>query len=687
MRRILLACASMSLWAGAASAGDLVYTPVNPSFGGNPLNSAHLLGLANAQRDATAEGVNDGPDPLLGGGLGGTGAGGTGAQSDADLFVRQLQGRLLSALAGQVTEAIFGENPQDNGTVQFGSHHRHLRAHARRDPPRDRRRRRRHDDRDRRAAARDELSGPMTNRPAAPLARNPFTRNPFTRKLRTLLALGALGLTAACSTLPSSPLGPVVPPVTPTSSELRELPPPTEKVAVAVYDFPDLTGQYKERENVQSLSRAVTQGAATMLIKSLQEAGERRWFTVLERTDFDDLLRERQIITEMRRLYQGEEQINPNAVPPLLHAGIILQGGIIGYDTNTVTGGAGLRVLATGGDGKYQQDTVTVNLRAISTKTGEVLLNVTARKSVLSTALQGGTFRYLQVDKILEAEAGITSNEPRQIAVQAAIDEAVRAMIVEGADLDLWDFQDRAGGGGADRRLQDAPVPAPRGARRRAQPALAGDPRPVRHPADQRLAAAPHHLRHAPRDHAADRAAGRAQPVAAQPAGAPRVVGPRGTVRPSRRRRPAPPRSARRRPHRLPPTCRRRRRPTSRPSARPIRRRPILPCGRPRPILPCGCRCRAHANRRRSLIAAARPVAASVSNPVLTSAAVHAGAGLVPATVGSAGTLDPTRSGPPVGRSGPARPALARAQPARRIRPHGRRHGRRRLRAAAFSAP
>lgn len=28
----------------AAMAGDMVYTPVNPSFGGNPLNSSHLTG-------------------------------------------------------------------------------------------------------------------------------------------------------------------------------------------------------------------------------------------------------------------------------------------------------------------------------------------------------------------------------------------------------------------------------------------------------------------------------------------------------------------------------------------------------------------------------------------------------------------------------------------------------------------
>jgi curli production assembly/transport component CsgF len=106
-----------SLMAGGAFASDLVYTPINPSFGGNPLNSSHLLGLANAQRDATASDAkkNDG----LGSG-GGLGSGSSSSQSNVDLFIQQLQGRLLSALASQVTDAIFGSNPQDHGTIQFG---------------------------------------------------------------------------------------------------------------------------------------------------------------------------------------------------------------------------------------------------------------------------------------------------------------------------------------------------------------------------------------------------------------------------------------------------------------------------------------------------------------------------------------------------------------------------------------
>jgi curli production assembly/transport component CsgF len=109
-----IALAALAAGSTAVEAGNMVYTPVNPSFGGNPLNSSHLLSLASAQRQATASDADsdnpiDPTDPSGGG------------DSDVDLFVRQLQGRLLSALASQVTEAIFGQNPQDNGLITFGS--------------------------------------------------------------------------------------------------------------------------------------------------------------------------------------------------------------------------------------------------------------------------------------------------------------------------------------------------------------------------------------------------------------------------------------------------------------------------------------------------------------------------------------------------------------------------------------
>ncbi len=84
-----------------ASAQDLSYEPIDPSFGGNPFNSAHLLGVANAQNDY------DDPDRAT-------------TNSQADIFARQLQSRLLSALSSQIVDAIFGDNPQERGTISFG---------------------------------------------------------------------------------------------------------------------------------------------------------------------------------------------------------------------------------------------------------------------------------------------------------------------------------------------------------------------------------------------------------------------------------------------------------------------------------------------------------------------------------------------------------------------------------------
>ena len=139
-------------------------------------------------------------------------------------------------------------------------------------------------------------------------------------------------------------LPPVANTVTTTGEKLHCLPPPTSPVAVAVYGYGDQTGQMKpiaNGANVQSLSRAVTQGATSVLIKALQDAGNGRWFTVVERERLDNLLKERRIIADMRQRYLGEQDVNPQALPPLLFAGVLLDGGIIGYDSNTLTGGAG----------------------------------------------------------------------------------------------------------------------------------------------------------------------------------------------------------------------------------------------------------------------------------------------------------------------------------------------------------
>lgn len=227
---------------------------------------------------------------------------------------------------------------------------------------------------------------------------------------------------------------------------LRAVPLPTERVTVSVYGLPDLTGQYKEDDTGQSLSRAVTQGGAAVLIKALQDAGERRWFSVLDRSNLENIVRERQIVTEMRRIYRSEEQINANALGPLGHSGILIEGAIIGYDTNTVTGGVGAKYLGVGSDARWKLDVITLSLRAVSTETSEVLASVVVRKPIASVSNRGSIFTYIALDELFEAEAGYAMNEPKQIAIEQATEKAVMALIAEGAMIGLWDFaDDRAG--------------------------------------------------------------------------------------------------------------------------------------------------------------------------------------------------------------------------------------------------
>lgn len=261
------------------------------------------------------------------------------------------------------------------------------------------------------------------------------------------LSVAALSLTACQSvaysgrdSVPETTSMAYFPSRTQTQVLLENLPAPQRQVAVAVYGFTDQTGQFKDVDTGQTLSRAVTQGGGSILVKALQDAGNRQWFTIVERESLRNLLNERQIIREMRERYLGEKEINAQALPAMLFAGVLLEGGIVGYDTNTVTGGAGAAFLGIGGKTEYRQDTVTVYLRAVSVRTGEVLTTVTASKTIASKAVGASAFKFVAFKELLQAEAGFTTNEPDQLALQQAIEKAVYALVIEGADLRLWNF-------------------------------------------------------------------------------------------------------------------------------------------------------------------------------------------------------------------------------------------------------
>ena len=221
----------------------------------------------------------------------------------------------------------------------------------------------------------------------------------------------------------------------PSFVKLLELPPAKTMPVVAVYQFLDKTGQRKSIDNLASFSTAVTQGGTEMVIDALKTAGKGKWFRVAERNGLDNLIRERQLIRSAR------EEVGESPLQPLLFAGMIIEGGIIGYDTNLQTGGRGARYLGIGASRQYRQDQVTVSLRAVSTLTGEVLLNVQVKKTILSYGGSGDVFRFIeQGTELVEYESGVGQNESVTYATRTAIEAAVLEMVYQGQQRGFWEI-------------------------------------------------------------------------------------------------------------------------------------------------------------------------------------------------------------------------------------------------------
>jgi curli production assembly/transport component CsgG len=208
-------------------------------------------------------------------------------------------------------------------------------------------------------------------------------------------------------------------------------------MTVAVYGFKDLTGQKKASSNLALFSTAVTQGAEVFLIKGLQDS--KKWFRVVERVGLDNLIKERQLIRNQREVYEGKDA---KPLKPLTVAGVILEGGIIGYDSNIRSGGNGARFLGIGGSQQYRVDEIVISLRMVSISSGEVLLNVAVSKTIYSTQHNVSVLRFVdQGTRSLELESGAALNEPTTYAVRVAIEQAVYELIVEGEKKGLWRFQ------------------------------------------------------------------------------------------------------------------------------------------------------------------------------------------------------------------------------------------------------
>jgi curli production assembly/transport component CsgG len=218
-------------------------------------------------------------------------------------------------------------------------------------------------------------------------------------------------------------------------SELKSLPKPRGIIPVSVYSFRDQTGQYKPQANVSSFSTAVTQGATSILMQALSDSS---WFLPVEREGLQNVLTERKII---RAAMQSDENNKGKKLPPLTTAKIIIEGGIISYDSNIKTGGFGAEYFGISASELYREDLISIYMRAVDVRTGQVLISVSTSKKVLSTEVRAGFFRYISFKRLAEAEAGYTTNEPMHICVKQTIEKAITELIQKGRDKGVWKAQ------------------------------------------------------------------------------------------------------------------------------------------------------------------------------------------------------------------------------------------------------
>ena len=219
----------------------------------------------------------------------------------------------------------------------------------------------------------------------------------------------------------------------PVTQAIKEVPVAKVQPVVAVYKFEDYTGQRKSRDGYADFSSAVTQAPETYVIRALKQS---RFFRVVERKGLDHLTRERQLIRSTREKFDDKtDQL------PLLFAGLIIEGGVIDYNTNLLTGGVGARYLGIGNSKQYREDTVVVSLRMVSVSTGEILLEILASKTILSVGLSNDFFRYIaDGTRLVEFESGNAMNESKSIALQAAMETAVVELIGRGHERGYWRY-------------------------------------------------------------------------------------------------------------------------------------------------------------------------------------------------------------------------------------------------------
>jgi len=250
------------------------------------------------------------------------------------------------------------------------------------------------------------------------------------------LLLMTLALTGCLTAPPDQAAKPTLLPRAQSYQDLTNLPPARGKIFVSVYNIQDETGQFKPYP-ASNFSTAVPQSATAMLVSALKDS---KWFIPLERQGLQNLLNERKIIRAAQENGSVAEN-NARALSSLVAANVLIEGSIIGYESNVKSGGVGARYFGIGASTQYQLDQIAVNLRAVDVNTGEVLSSVNTSKTILSYEVQAGVFRFVDYQRLLEGELGYTTNEPVMLCLMSAIETGVIYLVNDGISRNLWQLQ------------------------------------------------------------------------------------------------------------------------------------------------------------------------------------------------------------------------------------------------------
>jgi len=245
--------------------------------------------------------------------------------------------------------------------------------------------------------------------------------------MQAFFALALTSLLTGCSVLFPIPTPPEMlqPPLEHTKTReslIAQRPANHVPYNIGIYNCFDSTGQKRKGLGGSDFSSAVPQDCAPFLISSFRSVP---FYRVLERSRVDDIIKERQLATAMH----GE--LGKKILGSMHIADAVMMGQIISYDRSSSQAAGGLALSAIGASREYVFDTFTFSLRAVSTRTGELIDEVLVKKTVTSLQVDGHVLRLIGTN-MASLEYGMAENETVGIALQEAVDLAVRTLTEQG---------------------------------------------------------------------------------------------------------------------------------------------------------------------------------------------------------------------------------------------------------------